>query len=124
MYYWAREFVNERLRLADRQSYRLVPATPSGRIRSDGVLALLNRSRVGVADPLTAVPCDLMTPDETVAHFAASGLTLDDLRRWTRRTRKVAPHFRFNKNTIRFSAALLDGWLLASSAPRRNRRCA
>ena len=52
--YWSRSFVNERLRLAVRQSYRLVPATASGRIRSDGVLLLLNRARVGIRIALDA----------------------------------------------------------------------
>lgn len=118
-YYWGRSFVNERLRLADRQSYRLVPATPSGRIRSDNILSLLNRSRVGIAAPISALPCDILTPEETVVQFAESGITLDDLRRWTHRRRKVVPHFRLNRNTIRFSAAMLDRWLAETSKPRK-----
>lgn len=123
MYYRTREWVDERLRLKPRQSYRIVPATPSGRIQDVNVLALLNRSRVGIRDALTLIPCDLMTPDETVAHFAESAITLADLRRWTHRTRNVPPHFRINRNTIRYSAEMLDNWLKENSAPQR-RRCA
>lgn len=116
--YWNRTFVNERLRLGFRQSYRLVPATPSGRIRSDNILLLLNRSRVGIQFAISALPSDLLTPEETVARFAQSGITLRDLRRWTHREKKVAPHFRLNRNTIRFSAAMLDRWLSENSRPK------
>lgn len=123
-YYWPRAFVNERLRLAVRQSYRLVPATPSGRIRSDGVVALLSRARVGIDAPLTDIPHDLLTPAETVARFSESGVTLRDLRRWTRRRRNCAPHFRLNSHTIRFSAGCLDAWLAQNSLARKNRRTA
>ena len=113
MYYRTREWVDERLRLAKRQSYRLVPATPSGRIQDVKVLALLNRSRVGIHDALTLIPCDLLTPAETVARF---GVTDRELRRWTHRTRKVVPHFRLNRSTIRFSEELFDEWLKRMSA--------
>lgn len=116
--YWDRTFVKERLRLADRQSYRLVPATASGRIRSDNVLLLLNRSRVGIQEPLSYLPEDLLTPDEAVEFFAGSGITLRDLRRWTRRKCRVAPHFRINRNTIRFSASMLNRWLAETSKPK------
>ena len=120
--YWSRSFVNERLRLAVRQSYRLVPATASGRIRSDGVLLLLNRARVGIRNALSTLPSDLLTPDETVARFAGSGVTERDLRRWTRRSRNPAPHFRLNRSTVRFSAALLDAWLAETSVAHDARR--
>lgn len=116
--YWNREFVNERLRLGFRQSYRLVPATPSGRIRSDNILLLLNRSRVGIHSAISELPSDLLTPEETAARFAQSGITLRDLRRWTRRAKNVAPHFRLNRNTIRFSEAMLDRWLSENSRPK------
>lgn len=115
--YWKRDFVNERLRLkSTSQSYALVPATPSGRIRSDSIIFLLNQSRRGIDAPLTAMPSDLMTPEETAAHFAPSGITLGDLRRWTHRKRNVAPHFRINKRVTRFSAAMLESWLAENSA--------
>ena len=115
MYYWRREFVNERLGISLAQSYRLVPVTESGRIRSDSVLSLLNRARVGVRDALTAVPADLLTLEQTAARFAESGVTERDLRRWIRRTRNPAPHFRLNRNTVRFSAGLLEAWLASTS---------
>ena len=115
MYYWRREFVNERLGISKTQSYRIVPATESGRIRSDSVLSLLNRARVGVSAALTVVPADLLTPEQTAARFADSGVTERDLRRWIRRTRNPAPHFRLNRNTVRFSAGLLEAWLAETS---------
>lgn len=119
-FYWTREFVNERLKIGLFQSYRLIPATPSKRIRSDEVLSLLNRSRVGIRASIDKLPGDgfLLTPEETVAHFAESGVTAADLRRWTRRSRNPAPHFRLNKKTVRFSANLLDGWLAETSVLR------
>lgn len=115
--YWTRDFVNKRLKLGLFQSYRIFPATPSKRIRSDAILSLLNRSRVGIGAAIDDIPGDgyLLTPEETVAYFAASGVTDADLRRWTRRTRNPAPHFRINRSVIRFSAPLLDRWLAETS---------
>lgn len=108
MHFWTREFVNDTLKLAHRQSYRVVPATASGRIRSDAVLSLLNRSRVGIEAPLSALPDGLLTMDEAADRF---GVTAKELRRWTRRTRRVAPHFRINRRILRFPSALLEDWL-------------
>ena len=114
MFYRTREFVDERLRLARRQSYRIVPATPSGRIKDTSVVLLLNASRVGIDEPLTNIPCDLMTPEEAVRRF--DGITLRDLNRWTHRKLRVVPHFRLNRYTIRFSEAMLGEWLSRNSA--------
>lgn len=108
MHFWTREFVNDTLRLARRQSYRVVPATASGRIRSDAVLSLLNRSRIGIASPLSCLPDGMLTIDEAADRF---GVSVNDLRRWTRRTRRTAPHFRINRRIMRFPAALLEEWL-------------
>ena len=113
MHFYRRDDVNAWLRLAARQSYRLVPSTASGRIRLDSVLAILNRSRVGIEKPLVDLPGDLLTPDESAARF---GVTLAELRRWTHRTLRVVPHFRLNKNTIRFSEALFEKWVIENSA--------
>ncbi|MBR4604229.1 MAG: hypothetical protein IKO43_05245 [Kiritimatiellae bacterium] len=120
-YYWSRKDVREQLRISPWISYRLFPLTPSRRIRSSDVVELLNKSRVGIKDPLFDAPSDLMTPEETVKRFAKSGITLADLRRWTRRTLKVAPHFRITSKITRFSEAMLNEWLAAMSAPGPHR---
>lgn len=112
MYFYNRELVNGMLRLAPRQSYRLVRKTPSGRISSDVLLELLNRSRVGIQDPISCFPCDLIKPEEAIAEY---GVTKSELRRWSRRKRNPSPHFRLNKYTIRYSKSLLGEWLMENS---------
>jgi len=112
LHFWTREFVNDTLRLARRQSYRVVPATASGRIRSDAVLSLLNRSRIGIEAPLSALPDGILTIEEAADRF---GITAKDLRRWTRRIRRAVPHFRINRRIVRFPAALLENWLKENS---------
>ena len=112
MHFWTREFVNDTLRLARRQSYRVVPATASGRIRSDAVLSLLNRSRIGIEAPLSALPDGILTIEEAADRF---GITAKDLRRWTRRIRRAVPHFRINRRIPRFPSALLENWLKENS---------
>ena len=111
MFYRTRDWVNEYLRLSPRQSYRIISATPSGRIKDTTVLALLNRSRVGISQPLCNVPADLLTLDETISRFSDSEITKADLKRWTHRTRNAPPHFRLNRNTILFPASMLNDWL-------------
>ena len=117
--YWHRDLVNERLRLGRSQSYAIMPKTATGRIRSDCVVMLLNRSRRGVDAPLDYLPSDLMTPEEAAQRYADSGITLGDIRRWTRRKRRIPPHFRLSQRTILFSAAMLDKWLEANSSPTK-----
>ena len=114
-HYWTRESVNDHLRLGKSQSYNIVPATQSGRIRSDCVLALINHSRVGIEEPLQCVPSDLLTPEETVTQLGAIGVTRRDLRRWTRSKRNVVPHLRINRSTIRYSRSMLEEWLARTS---------
>lgn len=120
-HYWSRDDVKAHLRISPGISYRLFPVTPSGRIRTSDIVELLNNVRCGIKDPLSAVPSDLMTPDETVKRFADSRISLDDLRRWTHRTLKVVPHFRITRNTILFSASMLEDWLAAMSTPKRRK---
>lgn len=111
-FYWTRDFVNKTLGLTRRQSYRLVHATSSGRIRSDAVLSILNRSRVGIDEPLTVLPDAILTPDEAAAHFLVSSA---ELRRWAKRKRRVAPHFQINRCILRFPSGLLGKWLKENS---------
>lgn len=111
-HYWDRDTVRDRLRLALHQSYRIIPTTPSGRIRSDSVLLLLSRSHVGADEPVRGLPCDLMTPDEAAARF---NVTVRELRRWAHRIRRPLPHFRINRSTTRFSAEEIDRWLAENS---------
>ena len=103
------------------QSYSLCPATPSGRIRTDFVVALLNKSRVGIVEPLKDIPSDLLSPEQVVERFADSGITLKDIRRWTHRRLRVPPHFRLTRNMVRFSESGLRRWLDEESFPRDRR---
>ncbi len=119
MTYLLRQIVCERLRLGWRQSYRIVGSSYGDRISSDDVVRLLNRSRRAIAEPLTFVPSDLMTPEETVAAFAESQISMRELRAWTHRVRNIVPHFRLNSHTIRFSRSRLDAWLAERSRVRR-----
>ena len=119
MNYLKRETICRHLRLGLRQSYRIVGSSYGERISSDDVLSVLNRSRRAIVNPLDYIPSDLMTPDETVARFADSEITTRELRAWIHRKRNIPPHFRINKHTVRFSAALLDRWLAGRSRVRR-----
>ena len=98
-----RQLICDRLRLDRRTSYRIIG--PS----SDEVLYLLNHTRRGGIEYLHDIPSDLRTPDEMAAEI--EGVTAHDLLNWTRRTKNVAPHFRINKQTTRFSASRLLAWL-------------
>lgn len=108
MNFYKREFVNRALRLCPRQSYRIVHATATGRIRSDVLLALLNNSRVGIAEPISYIPSDLMTPSEAAT---AMGVSTRELRRWANRKRRPSPHYRLNRITIRYPKMLLCKWI-------------
>lgn len=118
MHYWKRDFVNERLRLSPRQSYRIVGSTASGLVRSDAVLALLNEARRGVAEPLALVPADIGTVAEAAERM---GVAVANVVRWTRRRRNAMPNFRLNRSTTRIPLALAEAWLAAQSTPRRER---
>lgn len=120
MSYFRREFICERLRLARRQSYYIVGASFASRINSNDVVAVLNRARRNIAEPLDCIPSDLMTPYETTIRFADSGITERELKCWIKRKRNPAPHFRLNKHTVRFSARLLDKWLAQITRVRRS----
>lgn len=112
VYFFRREYINQILRLCPRQSYRVIRATASGRIRSDIVLALLNSTRVGITEPIAYLPCDLLTIDEAQSAY---GVTKNELRRWSRRKRQPAPHYQINRSTIRFPKELLGKWLKENS---------
>lgn len=104
-----RQLVCDRLRLKRRASYRIVSPCRLSLISSDEILYLLNHARRGGMEYLTAIPSDIRTPDEMAAEI--DGVTAHDLLNWTRRTKNVAPHFRLNKQTTRFSASRLMAWL-------------
>lgn len=113
-----RSFVRDRLRLKLRQSFRICPSRHCALIATDDVLDLLNRSRVRIAECLTDIPSDLMTPEELAAapELENSGLTAHKLSIMTRRAVKCPPHFRLNSHTIRFSRRLFLNWLEGKSA--------
>lgn len=104
-----RQLVCDRLRLERRASYRIIGPSRLSLINSDEVLCLLNRARRGGIEYLHDIPSDLRKPDEMAAEI--EGVTARDLLNWTRRTKNVAPHFRINKQTTRFSASRLLAWL-------------
>lgn len=116
MYYWSRAFVNERLKLAKFQSYRIIPATPSGRISSDYIVDLLNRTGIGVPFRF-GIPSDILTTDELVARYAESGITSSNIRKWTKRRRKPLPHYRLSRYALRFSLEDVENWLKETSKP-------
>lgn len=122
MHLLKRQLICDRLRLTRRTSYNIVGASRIALVSSDEIIALLNRSRrplaVGAA-PLDEIPSDLRTPEEMAAEI--SGVTAHDLMNWTRRTKNVPPHFRFNSHTIRFSASRLHSWLEERSRLCRKR---
>lgn len=119
MTYLLRNKICERLRLGYRQSFRIVGSSYGERISSDDVVELLNKSRRGTEEMLTFIPSDLMTPEETAEHFKESEITSRELRAWIHRTKNVPPHFRINKQTVRFSARLLNEWLASRSKVKR-----
>ena len=104
-----RKYICEMLRLKPRASYRIVSPSRLSLISSDEILYILNHARRGPVDYLHDIPFDLRTPEEMSAKLG--GVTAHDLLNWTRRTKNVAPHFRLNKQTTRFSERLLLAWL-------------
>ena len=105
-----RDFVCGRLAIQNRTSYRIVGTTRNGMIRSDELLELINKARRGIREPLTDLPSDLVTPDAAAAELGV--VTKRQLHNWTcRRHKSVPPHFRFNKQTTRYSLRLLREWL-------------
>lgn len=109
MHLLRRNLVCERLRVARRASYRIVAPSRLSLINDSEVLFILNNARRGGIEYLTSIPSDLRTPDEMAAEI--EGVTARDLLNWTRRSKNVAPHFRINKQTTRFSASRLLAWL-------------
>ena len=109
---FSRETINNILRIAPRQSYRILRHTSTGRIRSDAVLDLLNNARVGIITPLSVLPFDLITPDEVERVY---GVTKKELSRWGKRKRNAPPHFRLNKHTVRYSQSSFGKWLKDNS---------
>ena len=108
MHYITRDFICERLKVSRWASYGFVSATSIHRVPSDRVIALLNRSRKAREEELDYIPSDIITPDEAESEF---GIPASSLLAWTRRSVKVPPHFRLNKQTTRFRRSSLSAWL-------------
>lgn len=83
-------------------------ATDIGRIPSDRVTALLNRSRRNGEEEIDYIPSDIVTADELAAE---TGIPAHTIMVWTRRKRKVPPFFRINKQTTRFRRSSFNAWL-------------
>lgn len=112
MNYLTRELICARLRLKQRQSYRIVPPSYGPLISSDEVLHLLNESRRGIAEPLEFIPSDLMTAEELSEDEALGGIVSPKkILLWTKRIKNVPPHFRINKHVTRFSRRSFFEWL-------------
>lgn len=101
-----RSFVEERLRIGHRQSYRLVPAT-GVLVPSSYIVDMLNCSAVNTDDIVTVIPDDLARPDE----LAEGQVTERDVKRWCGRKVNPLPHYRLNKNTIRVRRSQFDKWM-------------
>ena len=121
-HYLSRKFVCERLKLGLSQSFRLLPSCYGALISSEDVLDLLNNSRRMIAEPFLDIPTDIVTADELAAapEFAQSGITAHNIIVWTqRRTKKIPPHIRVNKHTVRFPKKQFLDWLDAVASRRR-----
>lgn len=117
-YLVSRDFACDRLRLGLRQSYRVLPSDCGALISTDEILELLNSSRRPYAEPLQHIPTDIVTADELASapELANSGLAAKRILAWTRREKKVPPHFRINSHTIRFSRQRFIDWLQGGCA--------
>lgn len=112
MNYLDRPLVCKRLALSPRQSYRIVSPSYGSLISSDEVLHIVNEARRGIREPLDAIPCDMVTAEELAKDDVLNGLLSQErILVWTRRRKNVPPHFRFNKQTTRFSRSRFFAWL-------------
>ena len=122
MNYLPRPLILKRLKLSLRQSYRIVPPSYGPLINSDEVLQIVNTARRGIREPLNALPHDIMTADEIANDPDLKGIVpAKRILTWTRRKKNVPPHFRFNKQTTRFSRSGFLEWLSTQSQIRRKR---
>ena len=119
MFYVSRKFITERLHISMWASYGLFPATSIGRIPSDRVIDLLNRSRKAGEEKLDFIPSDIVTADQLAEE---TGIPAHSILVWTRRRVKVPPHFRINKQTTRFRRSSFSAWLdIQCSMPKHSR---
>lgn len=103
------------LKFGNRQSYRIVPPSYGPLINSDEVLHIINQARRGIREPLDNPPLDMMTAEE-ISKIVLDGLISSRrILTWTRREKNVPPHFRFNKQTTRFSRRLFEEWITERS---------
>lgn len=122
MNYLPRPLILKRLKLSLRQSYRIIPPSYSSLINSDEILEIVNNARRGIREPLTGIPSDMMTAEEIANDPAIGGIVSPKrILTWTRRKKNVPPHFRFNKQTTRFSRSGFFEWLSTQSQIRRKR---
>jgi len=98
----------ERLRISEGSSYRIIPAGGIPYMTSDRLIGFLNRSRKGREEELTFIPSDILTPEEASEE---TGIPVHKLLIWTRRKKKIPPHFRFTKQLTRFRRSSLSSWL-------------
>lgn len=121
MNYLDRPLVCKRLALSPRQSYRIVSPSYGSLINSDELLHVVNEARRSIREPLDSIPCDIVTAYELAKDESLNALvSAERILTWTRRKKNVPPHFRFNKQTTRFSCRLFFSWLEKNSKLRRS----
>lgn len=108
MFYVTRQFVCDRLGVSPWASYGMFRATDIGRIPSDRVTSLLNRSRRAGEEEVDYIPSDIVTAEQLSEE---TGIPAHSIMVWTRRTKKVPPHYRINKQTTRFRRSSFAAWL-------------
>ena len=107
MHFVDREFVCERLKISPWSSYRILRPTNIHYISTDEVIACLNKSAKR-EDRLDYIPSDLVTAEDMEKE---TGIPARKLMLWTRRRRKVIPHFRITKAITRFRKSTTLQWL-------------
>ena len=109
-HYISRPILCERLRLGLLQSYRIAPPNYGALLDYGKIVRLLNECRVGM-EVQHEMPSDILTADELASELTDSGITAHRLRVFSRRKRNPLPHFRFNKNTLRYTRTHFHNWL-------------
>ena len=116
-----RKLICDRLKLSRSASYRIVGTARLAQISSDEVVELLNRTRRGSQEIIYDIPSDLMTADELAVGLTESGMIIDAkvIARLTGHKKNTPPHYRLNKQTIRYRLSSFRRWIEQSARTRR-----
>lgn len=105
--YCKRDFICERLRISNWQSYNIFPVTKSRVINADAIIDKLNKVRRN-EESLRYIPSDLMTPSEVETALEIPSMSI---KKWIHSPKKRFPHFRINAHVIRVRLASVQKWL-------------